>query len=41
MHIAKQDHSGTEGCIALSYENMLEFLRIITPQDVIEISMSE
>lgn len=38
MHVAKADYSGTEGCVALSKDDLLKFLPLLSPQSCIEIS---
>jgi L,D-peptidoglycan transpeptidase YkuD (ErfK/YbiS/YcfS/YnhG family) len=37
MHIAKPGYLGTEGCVALALEDMLELLPSLNPQSRIEI----
>lgn len=37
LHIAKQNYSGTKGCIALSKPDLLEILPKLSPQTYIEI----
>lgn len=37
MHVAKPDYSGTEGCVALNKDDLLEILPLLLPQTVIEI----
>ncbi len=38
LHIAKDDYSSTEGCIALSKKDLLEVIKKITPETKITIS---
>lgn len=37
MHVAKPDYAGTEGCVALSREDMLQVLKRLTPDSKIHI----
>ncbi len=37
-HLARTDYSGTEGCVALALPDMLELLRVSSPESSIEIS---
>lgn len=37
MHLARPNYEGTEGCIALSLEHMLEVLKDITPETYLHI----
>lgn len=38
MHIAKHDYSGTEGCVALAKEDLLEILPFLSDKTYIEIN---
>lgn len=40
MHLAKQNYSGTEGCIALAKEDLLEILKHCSTETVITIKAS-
>jgi len=37
MHIAREDYSGTEGCVALALTDLLEVLKAAKPGDSVEI----
>lgn len=37
MHVAKPDYAGTEGCVALALNDLLEILRETGPETVMEI----
>jgi L,D-peptidoglycan transpeptidase YkuD (ErfK/YbiS/YcfS/YnhG family) len=37
MHLARADYSGTEGCVAVALPDMLDFLRVASPGDAVEI----
>ena len=37
LHIAKPDYSGTEGCIAINIDDMLEILPDLNTQTIIDI----
>ncbi|MCA8906118.1 MAG: hypothetical protein KDA43_15105, partial [Hyphomonas sp.] len=37
MHLAREDWSGTEGCVALAYQDLLDVLRLAQPGSEIEI----
>ena len=37
LHLAREDYSGTEGCVAVAAGDMLDFLREAAPGDSVEI----
>ena len=37
MHLAREDYSGTEGCVAVALPDMLAFLKLAQPGDAVEI----
>ncbi|MBT3764466.1 MAG: L,D-transpeptidase family protein [Rhodospirillaceae bacterium] len=39
LHVAKPDYSPTEGCVALSLENLLHVLKTITPETRLLVSL--
>ncbi len=38
-HLAREDYTGTEGCVAMGLADMLELLRAAEPGDVVEIRL--
>jgi L,D-peptidoglycan transpeptidase YkuD (ErfK/YbiS/YcfS/YnhG family) len=38
LHLARNDYEGTEGCVALRLDHLLELLKLAEPQTYIEIS---